>query len=424
MKFGIFYELQTPEPWREGAEQRVFREALEQAELADRLGIEYFWEVEHHFLEEYSHSSAPEVFLAAVSQRTKRMRIGHGIVALPHAYNPPARVAERIATLDLVSDGRLEFGTGETSSDMELDGFQIPRAEKRAMWEESLEAITRMFVEVPFAGHSGQYLNMPARNVVPKPAQKPHPPLWVACSRRDTILTAARKGIGALTFAFVSPQEAERWVTDYYRTLAEECVPVGFSLNPHIATVAGFMCDRDGDRARQKGTDGALFFAYSLAHYYYLSHHQHRPGQTNVYELFEKEKHLMGLDPESVDRAGFSPGSNVVDPGGLASLTAAIGSPDELRAKLREYETAGVDQMILIAQAGKNRHEDICESLELFAKEVMPEFQDRDAQRQQEKTRRLEPIMERLNPLLAAKLEEARARAANVTDTIAATGSL
>src|SRR5687768_18571263 len=113
VKFGIFYEHQLPRPWSEGDEHRLLTEALEQIELADRLGIDYVWEVEHHFLEEYSHSSAPEVFLAAVSQRTSRIRLGHGIVPLPPGINHPARVAERIATLDLVSDGRVDFGTGE-----------------------------------------------------------------------------------------------------------------------------------------------------------------------------------------------------------------------------------------------------------------------------------------------------------------------
>ncbi len=126
MKFGIFYEHQLPRPWAEGDEQKLFHEALDQVELADRLGIDYAWEVEHHFLEEYSHSSAPEVFLAACSQRTRRIRLGHGIVLLPPGYNPPARVAERIATLDLVSHGRVDFGTGESSSLLELAGFGVP----------------------------------------------------------------------------------------------------------------------------------------------------------------------------------------------------------------------------------------------------------------------------------------------------------
>src|SRR5881394_1717619 len=205
MQFGIFYEHQLPRPWQEDSELRMISEALEQVELADRLGIDYAWEVEHHFLEEYSHSSAPEVFLAACSQRTSRIRLGHGIVQLPLAFNHTARVAERIATLDLISDGRVEFGTGESSSEAELGGFLIDRDTKRAQWEEALDAVTRMLVEEPFAGYDGDHLRMPPRNVVPKPLQKPHPPLWVACSRRETIHLAATKGIGALSFSFIEP---------------------------------------------------------------------------------------------------------------------------------------------------------------------------------------------------------------------------
>src|SRR5215470_2178839 len=183
MRFGLFYELQMARPWGPDAEEKTLHDALEQIELADRLGFHSVWEVEHHFLEEYSHSSAPEVFLAAASQRTRRIRLGHGIVQLPLAFNHPARVAERVATLDLVSGGRVEFGTGQSSSEAELGGFLVRRNEKRAMWEDAMEAIARMFVEEPFAGWESPYLKMPPRNVVPKPVQKPHPPLWVACSR-------------------------------------------------------------------------------------------------------------------------------------------------------------------------------------------------------------------------------------------------
>ncbi|MCG8591642.1 MAG: LLM class flavin-dependent oxidoreductase, partial [Proteobacteria bacterium] len=145
MKFGIFYEHQLPRPWQEGDEHRLLKDALDQVELADRLGIDYVWEVEHHFLEEYSHSSAPEVFLAACSQRTERIRLGHGIVQLPVEFNHTARVAERIATLDLLSDGRVEFGTGEAPSEAELGGFAIDRETKRDQWTEHIDAVSRMF---------------------------------------------------------------------------------------------------------------------------------------------------------------------------------------------------------------------------------------------------------------------------------------
>src|SRR5437763_12234122 len=144
MRFGIFYEHQLPRPWTEGAELRLFQEALDQVELADRVGIDFAWEVEHHFLEAYSHSSAPEVFLAACSQRTKRIRLAHGITLMPPRYNHPARVAERIAALDLVSNGRVEWGTGESATAVEMGGFLIAPADKEAMWQEATEQAANM----------------------------------------------------------------------------------------------------------------------------------------------------------------------------------------------------------------------------------------------------------------------------------------
>ncbi|HLX89764.1 MAG TPA: LLM class flavin-dependent oxidoreductase, partial [Acidimicrobiales bacterium] len=250
MRFGIFYEHQLPRPWGPDDEHRLLMEALEQVDLADSLGFDHVWEVEHHFLEEYSHSSAPEIFLAAASQRTRRIRLGHGIVQLPVGFNHPARVAERIATLDLVSDGRVDFGTGEASSEAELGGFHVDRATKRAQWEEALDVVTRLMVEVPFAGHSGKFIDIPPRNLVPKPRQRPHPPLWVACSRRETIHVAATKGIGALSFSFVEADEAKAWVEDYYSTIcSSECVPAGFSVNANVACVLPLMCHEDETQA-------------------------------------------------------------------------------------------------------------------------------------------------------------------------------
>src|SRR6476469_5880504 len=186
MRFGIFYEHQLPRPWHEDSEYQLLQNALEQCELADRLGIDYVWEVEHHFLEEYSHSSAPELLLAAASQRPSRIRLGHGIVHTVPAINHPARIAERIATLDVLSAGRVEFGTGEGSAAAELDAFGVQPAEQRAMWEEGVRVALRCLTESPFSGHAGEYVRMPPRNIVPKSVQRPHPPVWVACSRRET----------------------------------------------------------------------------------------------------------------------------------------------------------------------------------------------------------------------------------------------
>ena len=158
--------------------------------------------------------------------------------------------------LDLVSNGRADFGTGESSSEAELGGFMVDPAEKREMWEEGLRVAVRCMTETPFTGHSGKYVTMPPRNVVPKPRQKPHPPLWVACSRRDTIHLAAQNGIGALAFAFVDPEEAKYWVDDYYATLANEGVPIGDAVNANVACVTTFMCHEDEDEALRRGHRG------------------------------------------------------------------------------------------------------------------------------------------------------------------------
>ena len=392
MRFGIFYEHQLPRPWAPGDEQRLLSDALEQVELADRLGIDYLWEVEHHFLEEYSHSSAPEVFLAAASQRTSRIRLGHGIVQLPPAYNHPARVAERIATLDLISNGRVEFGTGESSSETELGGFGIARQDKREQWDEALDVVTRMLVEEPFAGHQGKFLDVPPRNLVPKPLQKPHPPLWVACSRRETIHLAATKGIGALSFSFIEPERAREWVEDYYATIASKaCVPAGFAVNPRVACVLPLMCHRDEETAIERGLDGAHFFGYALAHYYVFG--AHRPGRTSIWDDFQANRSAYGFDRQIAARTGVELGAQLLQEG-LGSLRGAIGTPAQIRELVRGYQAAGVDQLVFVSQAGRTRHDHICESLELFAGEVMPEFAERADDHDRAKSERLEAAVE------------------------------
>jgi alkanesulfonate monooxygenase SsuD/methylene tetrahydromethanopterin reductase-like flavin-dependent oxidoreductase (luciferase family) len=368
MKFGIFYEHQLPRPWGEAQELQLLQEALDQVELADRLGIDFAWEVEHHFLEEYSHSSAPEVFLAACSQRTKRIRLGHGIVLMPPAYNHPARVAERIATLDLVSRGRVEFGTGESASRMELEGFRIDPAEKNGMWLEAVEQVARMLACDPYPGYQGKYFSMPARNVVPKPVQRPHPPMWLACSTRQTIHLAAKLGLGALTFSFVDPSEAAHWVSDYYETFKRECVPIGQSVNPNIAMVTGFMCHENEEEALRRGLNGFQFFGYALAHYYLFG--THVPGRTNIWENFQHNTFPL--------------------PGGRGG----IGTPDQVRDHLRSFAVTGVDQVVFIQQGGNNRHDDICASLELFAAKVMPEFKEHEGERERRKREDLAPYVE------------------------------
>lgn len=363
MKFGIFYELQIPRPWEPHSEWKLHHDALDQLELADQLGFDYAWEVEHHFLEEYSHSPAPEVFLGAASQRTKNIRLAHGIIQLP--TNSPARVVERVSTLDLLSNGRVDFGMGESASVTELEPFGVNFDDKREMWEEAVKCVFPMFGDDPVS-FEGKYFNFPERLVVPKPLQKPHPPIWVACSQLPTIEMAGRRGMGALGFQFVSADAAHAWVHAYYNSITKHLDKLAdYQINPNIALVSYFMCAETDEEARRRA-EGLTFFQFALR-FYGSSADRRRPpaGTVNLWDEFVKWK---TENPETVERALR---------GGL------VGSPDTIRNKLRKFESSNVDQIILLNQAGKNSHEHICESLELFAKEVMPEFQARDGLHQE-----------------------------------------
>lgn len=408
MKFGIFYELQLPKPWGSDDERRLVQDALDQVELADRLGIDYAWAVEHHFLEEYSHCSASEVFLAAAAARTKRIRLGHGIRQVIANYNHPARTAEAVAMLDLISNGRAELGIGEGATRLELGGFDIPAREKRAMALEAAEQIANMMVMEPYPGFEGRSFKMPCRNVLPKPVQKPHPPLWMACTNRDTIKVAASLGVGALAFSFIDEAEARSWSQIYYDIIkSDACVPLGHSVNANIAMVSAFSLHADREEAVRRGQEGFEFFRYAISA---LVTNDARPGRSRLFEGFQKQ------------RSGEALGA---DAGGTEALSGAfqrshgIGTADDFRAHVRNFEAAGVDQIILLQQAGRNRHDHICESLELLARAVLPEFSAKAAERERRKAEALAPFIEkalarktRMTPLADADIPIVRAAVA------------
>jgi alkanesulfonate monooxygenase SsuD/methylene tetrahydromethanopterin reductase-like flavin-dependent oxidoreductase (luciferase family) len=217
--------------------------------------------------------------------------------------------------------------------------------------------------------------------------------MWVACSRRDTIHLAATKGIGALSFSFVEPAEAKEWVDDYYATIeSEDCVPGGFRVNPNIACVLPMMVHQDEETAIERGLDGGHFFGYSLGHYYAFGNH--KPGVTNIWDEFQERRGQFGFDRGIAAQTGQVLGAQMLERG-IGSLRGAIGSVDQVRELIRGYQAAGVDQLIFVSQAGKNQHEHICESLELFATEIMPEFHENEAEREARKLERLQPAIDK-----------------------------
>ena len=226
-----------------------------------------------------------------------------------------------------------------------------------------------MMAMSPYPGYKGEFFAMPCRNVIPKPAHKPHPPLWVA-GKPDV---AAKNGMGCLGFSVVSGDVAKNAVDNYYETLANECVPIGHAVNANIAMLANFHVHRDEATARQRA-EHLKFFGYSVSKYY-LPGGKARPGRERAWETFMKVK-------DDIPQLGVD------------NPTSAIGNPEQVRKHLRALQDAGVDQVMLMHQGGRMPHDWNCESLELFTREIMPEFRDNEDRRLNDKRVRLEPAIE------------------------------
>ena len=358
MKFGIFHELSVGRPWRPDSECEVYHNALAQIELADELGFDQTWAVEHHFLEEYSHCSAPEVFLAAAAARTKRIRLGQGIAVVLPPFNHPARAAERAAALDIISNGRLEFGTGRSATWTELGGFRCDPDLTKDMWDESVRAIPKMWTQDTFSW-DGKYFSMPERPVIPKPVQKPHPPMWVAVSSPETAIQAAERGIGCLGVSIGTPQEYEQRVKDYHRVV-KSCEPVGDFVNDQVNGVTFMYVDEDENEARTWGTKLVYTFSHLAAHLI---------GISNVYptSAYKTPGLLYAIRRPTEDRA---PGG-----GGAIREGMAVGTPDRVIGQIRLWQDIGVDRMVFILNAAEQiPQEKVLNSLRLFAEKVMPAF--------------------------------------------------
>ncbi len=378
MRFGLLLGHQMPRPWASGADGTLLEESLELVALADRLDLDRVWVLEQHFLEEFSHSSAPAVFLAAASQRASRIRLALANTPLPPGFGPAARVAEQVATLDQLSGGRVDLGTAEGVSGAELGAFGVDRGTKHAQWEEVLGVVARMLTELPFAGSDGRWARMPPRTVVPRSHQRPHPPLWLACTRRDAIRTAAEKGLGALSLAPLEPGEAADWIAEYRETIASErCVPAGFAVDPRVAVTLPLSLHADEGEAIERGIDGAHFWHYALAHYETFG--DHRPGRTDLWEEFTARRAAVGFAREPITADGAPLGVRVLR-GGSSSLRGAVGTPAQVRELVAAYAAAGVDELVWVVQAGRTSPAHVRETLELFAAEVLPPFRaDADA---------------------------------------------
>ncbi len=356
MKFGIFYELSVPRPWGPESERTVYVNALEQVRLADELGFDQVWCVEHHFLEEYSHSSAPELFLTACAMLTTRIRVGHGIVVCVPQFNHPVRIAERTAVLDILSGGRLEVGTGRSATWTELAGFQADPDETKKTWDEIVRCLPKMWTQERFS-HQGRAFSMPSRAILPKPYQKPHPPLWVAVTSPGTELDAADRGLGSLGLTFGGIAEQETKIAEYRRRI-RSCDPVGDFVNEQVNTVNFLYCHEDAATGIKTGQRLAGTFNYLAAQL--LAAREAYP--TRSYPS-------LGLLPQLRQEAA-GPGEGARVPEGLC-----IGDPQRIVEVVKRWESVGVDRISFLLNAMETvPQEQVLESLRLFAREVMPAF--------------------------------------------------
>lgn len=360
MEFGLFVQAHLPRHEAEadpvGAEHSRLMRELDLAVACDEAGFKYVWSVEHHFLEEYSHLSASEIFLPYVAAKTERIHVGSAIWNLTPPVNPPARIAERVAMLDHLSEGRFEFGTGRGSSSTEFKGFGIPDGDTtRAMFDEALGQILRMWKETPYS-YDGKYFSMPSRNVLPKPYTLPHPPLWVACGSPSTFEKAGRLGLGALCFSLGSPKDFAPLIKTYKDNI-KHAEPVGAYVNDNVACVTQLVCLEDGKRARQVALDMGSGYHTSLV-FRYLDTFP-RPAGVPEWPNLIPEPTAEQLE----DR--------------IRSGNRIVGNPDECAEVVQKYVDIGCDQIIFGVLASTQTQEVARESVATFGKHVIPRF-DKD----------------------------------------------
>jgi alkanesulfonate monooxygenase SsuD/methylene tetrahydromethanopterin reductase-like flavin-dependent oxidoreductase (luciferase family) len=354
MRFSLLMEVQ-PDDASVAAERRSFAECMEQAQFADELGYHEIWAVEHHGLTEYSHCSAPEVLLGFLAGRTRRIRLGHGVTLTPHRYNHPIRVAERIATLDILSNGRVDWGSGKSSSLVEQGAFEIDRAELEGQWMEALSMIPRMWRSDVFEWN-GKYFHIPPTSIIPKPVQRPHPPIFAACSRPETVELAGRLGIGSLNFTAGTDEYLLRKVESYRNAIATARGVT--NINSQFCCTPSALVLEDDRQACEYGFRGARFFQESLGTYFFSRERVLGPLEVSREPLTNSQ-----LAKAMKDRN--APGS---------SLSAVIGDPKSAVETIARFQAAGVDELILVMQMATIPHELVMQSLETFAEKVMPSF--------------------------------------------------
>jgi alkanesulfonate monooxygenase SsuD/methylene tetrahydromethanopterin reductase-like flavin-dependent oxidoreductase (luciferase family) len=382
MKFSIIYEAQMVDTSRAN-EQAVFHQIVDQAKYAEEMGFDCIWCVEHTALTQYAHMSAPETVLAFIAGATSRIHVGHGVVCLPPAMNHPVKVAERIATLDILSKGRLHFGVGKGGTQQEAGTFGYNLDELQPMIDESMYLIPKIMVQDEIE-HDGTYVKIPKRPIHPSPYQDPHPPMYMACTREHTLVAAGERGIGALVLGFSGPDEIAKKNAIYreaFRTRKAED-QVGFRPTEHLAALCAATVLDDREQARKIGLRGQRFFAESIAYWY-----QGGPLPTIDESLSADEQEaILGQEKEQTI-AYLSEEAIPVGDEHLSNYNVAqdaYGTPEDCIRYVQRLADAGADEILFLFQMGGIPHDVIMETIRNIGEKVIPHFRAQAAAKQAE----------------------------------------
>ncbi len=382
MEFSLAFEMQRPML----DDHAVIEETIEQCILADEMGFDAVWFVEHHFLTTFSGSPCPEVIFGALSRLTKNIRLGFGVVILP--YHHPVRVAERIAMVDHLSHGRVEFGTGR-SAPYEQMGMGIDPRNTREMWEESLSMIPKIW-ESDYFEWEGKFWNVPPRQVLPKPYQKPHPPIWVAALQPATYELAAKKGIGTMALGINAPSVLEPSIKQYKSTI-NEANPVGSFINDKWLSSTFGLCGEDNAAIQELSAQSLKTFFGPGRPYV--------QDQKDVYSRLLEQwggvpdhlaqnfaRYVDVPDPAKSTNGGSGPdlsGGNALaqkvweefDAATMAERGIIVaGDPEDCIKAAKLHEATGVDQLQFLMQTESIPHKQVMSSIEMFGKHVIPAF--------------------------------------------------
>jgi alkanesulfonate monooxygenase SsuD/methylene tetrahydromethanopterin reductase-like flavin-dependent oxidoreductase (luciferase family) len=363
MRIGLFYQIQVPKPWSPTSEAERIYEALEQIPYAEQQGFSSVWFSEHHFRPVWSHNSAPDLTLAAVSQRTSRIRLGIGVVLAP--IHHPLHVAARMATLDILSHGRVDVGLGRTGYPYQLTPFGSDLGDTRGMWQEFAEVLPRIWTQDEIEYH-GSYFDIPRREVLPKPLQKPYPPLWSACGSDETARLTGNLGMGGLFGSEGGPDRVQQLMA-LYRDALPSHRPA-----PRTALMTAGYCHEDPRVVAERGTELVGWYIEQQRERARLVWRDYDPATVppDYQDYYKRDQRLA---------AGPHPGEPTPQQVRERGTSFCVGTPAECIRFLEMYEALGIEEVFMLCAIGPAQHQEVLHTIRLFGEQVIPHFQAKAA---------------------------------------------